>query len=248
MRNSINNKVVLVTGASSGIGRATAITLADAGAKVALVARRADQIKALEREILDAGGEAKGIVADVGVEGEALDSIRQTIDMFGTIHALVNNAGILRPGCVEEQEIDEWRDTININLMAPVCLTKAVLPLMREQGFGHIVNISSNAAKVPGDVNLSAYGASKYGLGAFSASLRKEVAEHGIRVSLILPGTTETEVADSIPNDAHREFMESCIHKDSVLSSGNIAEAIAYVLCQPKNVNVNELWITPTYQ
>lgn len=240
------SKVALITGASSGIGEATAILFSQRGIKVALVARREDKLNALVEKIAQAGGEAAAYTANVGNEQEAKSAVQWATETFGTVDILVNNAGIIRPGTVEQQDSQEWRDTFDINLLAPMYMSKALIPGMKKSQTGHIVNISSNAAKIPGGQSQSSYAASKYAITAFSSSLRKEVADDGIRVTVIEPGTTKTDVADSIPDSRTREAMHNHVHKETVMKASDIAEAIYYAVSQPARVNVSEIWITPT--
>lgn len=244
----VKSKVALITGASSGIGKATALKFAQVGLQVALVARRTEKLEVLRSIIQDMGGEADYYTADVGSEDDARSVVQWALDMFGTVDVLVNNAGILRPGTIEAQNPQEWRDTFDVNLLAPMYLSQALLPTMKKRRTGHIVNISSNAAKVPLGANLSSYSASKYGITAFSAALRREVAAHGIRVTIVEPGTTETEVADSIPEEASRNFIDSCVRGVNVMLPEDVAEAILYAISQPARVNVDEIWLTPTVQ
>lgn len=248
MKNMKLRRVALITGASSGIGKATALKFADEGIRVALIARRKDKLEELKSEIENNNGVADYFVADVGCEDESRRITAWAIDTFGQVDILVNNAGILRPGKIESQSCQEWRDTLDINLLAPMYLSQAVIPSMKLRESGHIVNVSSTAAKVALDANLSSYTASKYGITAFSGALRKEVANYGIRVTIIEPGTTETEVAKSIPDEQAREFIDSCVHQEIAMKAEDIAEAIFYAVNQPERVNVNELWLTPTRQ
>lgn len=245
-KDSLATKVALITGASSGIGEACARILAGAGVRVALVARREAQLLALQQAIVESGGDAEIFVADVGDEAQAFAVVHWANTVFGAVDILINNAGIIRPGNVATQDCQEWRDTFNINLLAPMYMSKAVLPGMKARGTGHIVNISSNAAKIPGGLSQASYSASKYAITAFTSSLRKEVAGNGIRVTVIEPGTTATDVAQSIPDEDRRRLMDAHIHKESVMAAEDIAEAILYALSQPARVNVSEIWLTPT--
>lgn len=240
-------RVALITGASSGIGKATAIKLSSEGLKLVLIARRSDKLEELAEQVQEMGGEALCISADVGIEAEARAAALSALDAFGVVDILINNAGILRPGAIEDQLPHEWRDTLDVNLLAPMYLTQALLPPMKKRGNGHIVNVSSTAAKVQLGPNLAAYSASKVGITAFSAALRKEVAPHGIRVTIVEPGTTDTDVAESIPDKDSREFMESCVRRNQAMQPEDIAEAIFYAIQQPARVNVDEIWVTPTF-
>jgi len=242
----LSAKVALITGASSGIGKATALLFAERGIKVALVARRQKKLEALKKQIDRIGGTAEFLVADVADESGAVAAAEWAQRTFDSVDILVNNAGIVRPGTVESQDSQEWRDTFNINLLAPMYMSKALLPGMKSRGSGHIVNISSNAAKIPGGAGQSSYAVSKYGITAFSSSLRKEVADYGIRVTIVEPGTTETDVAESIPTEEARNAMYAHVHKETVMKAEDIAGAIYYAVSQPERVNVSEIWLTPT--
>lgn len=244
----LKDKVVLITGASSGIGEATSRMMAPRGAKLALVARRREQLEALQREIAETGGEASVHVADVGDEEQAFAVTDQVIETSGRVDILINNAGIIRPGALSTSDPQDWRDTININLLAPMYMSKAVLRDMKPRESGHIVTISSNAARRPGSAGNNAYSASKYGVTGFSDALRIEVGKLGIRVTLVEPGTTETEVASSIADPAMRKAMEQHIGADHAMQASDIAAAICYAVSQHPRVNVDELWLTPTRQ
>ncbi len=243
---SLKDKVVLVTGASSGIGKATAITFAQAGSKIALIARREDKLRSVANTIQARGGQADFYVANVGRESEALAAAAWAEKTFGKVDILINNAGIIRPGQVASADTQSWRDTFDINLLAPMYMTQALLAGMQQKQAGHIINISSNAAKQPGAAGNSAYSASKYGITALSVALRKEVAEYGIRVTIVEPGTTETDIADTIADEAARAKMDSHMHREGVMQVEDIANAILYAASQPQRVNVDELWLTPT--
>ena len=246
--NRLAGKVALITGASSGIGAATALMLAENGVKVALVARREEKLKALKKEIDHTGGTADFYVADVADEEQAKAAVAWALETFGAVDILVNNAGIVRPGMVASQDSQEWRDTFNLNVLAVMYMCQAVLPGMKQRQSGHIVNISSNAAKIPGGPSQSSYAASKYAITALSSSLRKETAADGLRVTIIEPGTTETDVADSIPDEKFRAAMQQHMHKAINMKPEDMAAAILYAVSQPERVNVSEIWLTPTRQ
>ncbi len=246
--NKLAGKVALITGASSGIGRATALLFAEKGIKVALVARREQNLKALKKQIEHHGGSAEFRVADISTEDEAKAAVEWALQTFGVVDILVNNAGIVRPGMIESQDSQEWRDTFDLNVLAPMYMSQGVLPGMKKRQSGHIVNISSNAAKIPGGASQSSYAASKYAITALSSSLRRETAADGIRVTIIEPGTTETDVADSIPDEKFRGAMQEHMHKDINMQPEDMAAAILYAVSQPERVNVSEIWLTPTRQ
>lgn len=238
--------VALITGASSGLGRATALLLAEKGISVALVARRGDLLEQLQQEIQQAGGIAEYYVTDVADEANAAAASQWALSTFGYVDILVNNAGIIRPGTVVDQSPDEWRETFNINMLAPMYLSQNLLPVMRERGKGHIVNVSSNAAKMAGGMGQSAYGMSKHALNVLSSSLRKENQAFGIRVTVIEPGTTTSDIAASITDEARREVMTKHMTQETNMEPEDIAAAIYYTISQPERVNVSEIWITPT--
>ena len=244
---ALAGKVVLISGASSGIGKATARQYAQAGASVALVARRIDLLKDIVAQIRAEGGSADAFGADVADEQQAVAAVRWAEEVFGRVDILINNAGIIRPGPIATSESQGWRDTFDVNLLAPMYLSQAVLPAMQERGDGHIVMISSNAARIAPSAGNAAYAVSKYGINVLSAALRKEVAASGVRVSVIDPGTTATDIADSIPDEALRQQMDQHLHREGVMEADDIAAAILYATGQPKRVNVDEIWLTPTY-
>lgn len=244
----LDGKVALITGASSGIGRATALCLAREGVSVALVARRSDQLETLQAEVREAGGRAAYFVADVAREPEARAACQWAEETFGTVDILVNNAGIIRPGTVAEQDSQAWRDTFDINLLAPMYMCQGVLAGMKQRQSGHIVNISSNAARIPGGPGQSSYAASKYGITALSSSLRKELAGDGIRVTIIEPGTTQTDIASSIADEQTRNTLDAWVKQADAMQPEDMANAVLYAVSQPQRVNVNEIWLTPTEQ
>jgi NADP-dependent 3-hydroxy acid dehydrogenase YdfG len=241
----VKDRVALVTGASSGIGAATAELLAREGALVAAVARRADRLDGLVRRIEAAGGRAAAFPADVAREPEARKVAASVLAHYGRIDILVNSAGIVRPGSVESADPAHWREMIDINLLAAMYLSQAVLPGMRSRTDGHIVNVSSSAGRYAG-TRHSGYTASKHAVNAFSETLRQEVAELGIRVTIVEPGATNTEVGESIPDAADRAAMVKHVSKQSNMRSEDVANAIVFALQQPPNVNIREIWLAPT--
>jgi NADP-dependent 3-hydroxy acid dehydrogenase YdfG len=241
----VRDRVALVTGASSGIGAATAELLAREGALVAAVARRADRLEDLVRCIEATGGRAAAFPADVAREAEARQVAASVLAHYGRVDILVNSAGIVRPGSVETADPAHWREMIDINLLAAMYLSQAVLPGMRSRADGHIVNVSSTAGRYAG-TRHSGYTASKHAVNAFSETLRQEVAELGIRVTIVEPGATNTEVGDSIPDAADRAAMIQHVSKQGNMRSEDVANAILFALQQPPNVNVREIWLAPT--
>lgn len=247
MSKKLEGKVVLVTGASSGIGEATAIAVAEEGASVALVARRADRLEALSAKIKEAGGEALAIVADIADEVQARDAVLKTHEAFGRLDILINNAGVMLLGLIDGANTEEWRRMINVNVLGLMYTTHAALPLMKAQGTGHIVNVSSVAGR-KARTGSGVYSATKWAVGAFSESLRTELFRSNIRVTLIEPGAVETELITHITNPQARQQADAFFKTITPLQSADIAAGIVYAVTQAPHVNVNEVLIRPTEQ
>jgi NADP-dependent 3-hydroxy acid dehydrogenase YdfG len=244
----LQGRVALVTGASSGIGEATAAALAAAGAKVAIVARRADRLQALAKRIEDAGGEALALGADMTLEAEAKRVLGEVERRFQRLDILVNNAGVMLLSPIAEAEIADFRRMIEINLFGLMALSRLALPIMKRGGAGHFVNISSVGGRVanPGS---GGYAATKFGVVAFSESLRREVYRDKIRVTVIEPGAVATELTDHITNPGMKTAVaEMRKTMTEPLQSEDIAAAVLYAVTQPSRVNVNEILIRPTMQ
>lgn len=246
MAHILDGKVALITGASSGIGEATALALAAEGAKVALVARRADKLEQLEKQITSSGGQALSITTDVSDEAQINEMVQKAKEHFGSVDILVNNAGVMLTGSIESADTSDWRRMIEIDLLGLMYATHAVLPLMKAQGGGHIVNISSVAGRVA-SANFAVYNAAKFGVVAFSDALRKEVYKDKIRVTVIEPGAVATELTNQITNESKQQ-VDEIYQSVTPLESEDIAGAIIYAVTQPSRVNVNEILIMPTEQ
>ena len=242
----IHGKVVAVTGASSGIGQATARACAAAGAAVSLAARRAERIEELAAEISAGGGRAIAIPTDVGDEQQARTFIERTAGELGSVDVLVNNAGVMLLGPVEGAPTEEWRRMIDANVYGVLYCTHAVLPIMRAQGSGQIVNVSSVAGRYsrPGG---AVYSLTKWGIGAFSEALRQEAAPLGIRVTLVEPGAVATELVDQNRPEI-QQVIRGVLADVESLRSEDIADAILYAISRPANVSVNEVLVRPTAQ
>jgi len=235
-----------VTGASSGIGEATALALARAGAAVALGARRADRIEAVAKQIEDEGGRAVAIEVDVADEAAARSFIEQTRDQLGGLHSLVNNAGVMLLGPVEGADLDEWRRMIDVNVLGLLYCTHAALPIMREAGGGDIVNVSSVAGRNAA-AGAAVYNFTKFGVTGFSEALRQEAMHSNVRVICVEPGYVETELQGHNQNPVVQQGIEKMRQKiGDVLHSEDIAGAILYALSQPEHVCVNEVLVRPT--
>ena len=247
MSGKLQGKVALVTGASSGIGEATALALAAEGAYVALVARRAERLEALVKQIEDSGGQALSIIADVADEKQAQEMVQATNAKWGHLDILVNNAGLMLLGPIEGADTEDWRRMVNVNVLGLMYATHAVLPIMKGQSGGHIVNISSVAGRTA-RAGFAVYNATKWGVGAFSEALRQEVYMNHIRVTIIEPGVVETELVEHITNPKAKEETQQFYQSIHGLQSEDIAAAIVYAVTQPPHVNVNEILIRPTDQ
>lgn len=247
MSDKLAGKVAIVTGASSGIGEATALALADVGATVAIAARRSDRLEALAKRILDQGGEVLSITADVSDEAQVKAMVQKTHAEYGRVDILVNNAGVMLLGMIDGANTEDWRRMININVLGLMYATHAVLPIMKAQGAGHIVNISSVAGRFA-NAGTGVYNATKWAVGAFSESLRKEVYQNNIRVTIIEPGLVATELPQHITDPSAKERARQFYGSVKALESEDIAAAIAYAVTQPSHVNVNEILIRPTEQ
>ncbi len=247
MAGKLDGKVALVTGASSGIGEATALALAEAGASVAVAARRTDKLDELVKKIEGMGGKAFAVTADVSDENQARDMVTAANAEFGRVDILVNNAGVMLLGPIGGADTEEWRRMLGINVLGLMYATHASLPLMKAQGSGHIVNISSVAGRTV-SAGVGVYNASKWGVGAFSESLRQEVSKDKIRVTIIEPGAVATELTQHVTNPEVQERIQKMYSEITTLESEDIAAAIIYAVTQPDRVNVNEILIRPTEQ
>jgi clavulanate-9-aldehyde reductase len=239
-------QAVAVTGASSGIGAATALACARAGASVALAARRTDRIEQLAAQIADEGGTAIPIETDVADEAQARGFVAEAAERLGRLDALVNNAGVMLLGPFEEGSTQEWRRMLDVNVLGLLNCTHAALPIMRRQGSGHIVNVSSVGGRVA-VAGAAVYNLTKFGVSAFSEALRQETRGSGIRVTAIEPGSTATELR-SHNRPEIREQLDRSTADVQQMSADDIATAIVYALGQPPNVSVSSLLVRASGQ
>ncbi|RWL39851.1 MAG: SDR family NAD(P)-dependent oxidoreductase [Mesorhizobium sp.] len=242
----LTGKVALVTGASSGIGEATAAALAAAGAKVAVAARRTDRLEALVARIEKAGDVALAIEADIAKASDIVAMVDKVVSQWGRLDILVNNAGVMLLAPAAEADLDDWRQMIELNLIGLMATTKAALPHLKASK-GHIVNVSSVAGRVA-NPGATGYAATKFGVVAFSESLRREVYADKVRVTVIEPGLVRTELGDHITNAEFKAGLEHRLATMEALTADDIANAIFYAVSQPPRVNVNEILIRPTDQ
>src|ERR687886_1693990 len=219
---ALEGRAALVTGASSGLGRATAIALARAGADVALVARSAEELDGAKEEVSKAGRRAMSLPTDLAKEEETSATVERTIEEFGRIDVLVNAAGTDAPGTVEELVVEGWDRTLAVNLRAPFLLSKAAFPHMREAGGGTIVNISSVAGE-KGWGNASAYCSSKFGLTGLTEALADEGKEHGIRAIVLYPGAMATNWGTFSPEERQESESEEAVSPSRALPPERVA-------------------------
>jgi len=243
----IKDKVAIVTGASSGIGYATALTLSKSGAKVAIGARRTDKLLELENKIRQNGGEAFSQKLDVTKKSDCNSFVDATIKKWGEVDILVNNAGLMPLSFVKNLKIDEWDQMIDVNIKGVLYCTAAVIPHMYAKKSGHIINISSVAGRIVFPSG-SVYCATKHAVTAFSEGLRQEFSTRSnIRVTCIEPGVVSTELTNTITDESLQSFVETSKKMNS-LNAEDIANAILFAVEAPSHVNINEVLIRPTTQ
>jgi clavulanate-9-aldehyde reductase len=244
----LSGQVAAVTGASSGIGEATALALAEAGAAVALAARRADRIEELAKRIEGSGGRAIAIPTDVSKEDEARAFVEQAKEQLGRLDVLVNNAGLMLLGPVYGADIGEWRRMVEINMLGLLYCTHTALPIMGAQGSGHIVNVSSVAGR-NATFGAAVYNLTKFGVNGFSEALRQELAPANVRVTVVEPGFVATELQG---HNTHPMVVDAIAKAQEeigdLLEAEDIADAIVYAVGRPPRVSVNEMLIRPTGQ
>jgi len=246
---TLTGNVVIVTGASSGIGEATALMLGQRGARVVCAARRSERLADLVSRIVDAGGKAIARTCDVTSRDDVFAVAQAARDTFGPIDAIVNNAGVMPISYMDRCDTDGWDLMVDVNIKGVLYGIAAVLPEMIERQSGHIINVSSIAGRrvMPG---ASVYCATKHAVHALSEGLRQEVAAHGVRVTLISPGWVETELQEAVSDERIRDRWTKAREANTVapLTSADIAESIVFALSSPPNVAYNELLIRPTRQ
>ena len=245
MAGSLEGRRILITGASSGIGEATAEAIVAEGGAVALGARRKDRLDDLAGRL---DGTALAIEADIADEQQAERLVADAAEQLGGLDGLVNNAGVMLLGLIQGADTSEWRKMVDVNLLGLLYCTNAALPVMREGGGGDVVNVASVAGR-QANMGSAVYNMTKWGVVGFSEALRQEGMHIGVRVTCIEPGFVETELQGHNTNpmvvEATEKFRESI---GTVLEASDIADAIVYALAQPTHVSVNEIMVRPTGQ
>ena len=243
----LTNKTIIITGASSGIGEATAHKLASHGANVVLMARSEDKLNELQKAITNNGGKAIVATGDVTSKDDFDKGVAAAIKEYGKVDGLINNAGLMPLSFVEKLKIDEWMQMVDVNIKGVLNGVAAVLPELKKNKGGHIINISSMAAHryFPGG---AVYCATKSAVKMFSEGLRQELApEYGINVTSIEPGAVSTSLTETITDDDVKEMMKG-MQEMTTLEAEDIANAIYYSLSQPARVNINDVYIVPSEQ
>jgi NADP-dependent 3-hydroxy acid dehydrogenase YdfG len=239
----LTGQVAIVTGASSGIGKATAYALADAGAKVAIVARSADIINQMADEINGKGGTAIAYAADVADADAVERFVTNVVHEWGRIDLLFANAGVnTKQRNLHDMSVEQWDYVIDVNLNGVLYCVRAVLPQMRTQHQGTIITLASMAGRSSGVISGVAFGASKAGAVSISHSINAEEKINGIRATAILPGEVATAILDLRPNPPSAEARQTMLQPEDV------AETVVFVAGLPHRVTIDELWITPTIQ
>jgi NADP-dependent 3-hydroxy acid dehydrogenase YdfG len=244
--NDIKNKVVVITGASSGLGEATARMLAKHGAIVVLGARRVTRIEAIASEIVAAGGQALAVATDVTKATQVQRLVDSAVEHFGHVDAIINNAGLMPHSPLERRKIEDWDRMIDVNIKGVLYGIAAVLPHMTQRKSGHVINVSSVAGhKVrPGS---AVYSASKHAVRVISEGLRQEVKPYGIRTTVISPGSVDTELPDSATEPDVRETIRAS-YAALAIPADTFARAVLYAMTQPDDVDINEILFRPTRQ
>lgn len=243
----LKDKIAIVTGASSGIGYATALALSKAGAKVAVGARRTDKLESLKNEITKNGGEVFVQKLDVTRKSDCDSFADAVVKKWGTVDILVNNAGLMPLSFFKNLKVSEWDQMIDVNIRGVLYCTAAVIPHMLAKKSGHIINISSVAGRIVFPAG-SVYCATKHAVTALSEGLRQEFSQRAnIRITCVEPGVVATELTNTITDESLKSFVEMSKNIEA-LKADDIANAILYAVQSPSNVNVNEILIRPTTQ
>ncbi len=252
MAERLDGTVALVTGASSGIGQAAAKSLAENGAAVAVVARRKDRLDSLVEEIEASGGKALAIEADITEQKQAIGAVEKTVSELGRLDTVFNNAGVMLNGPIVDASTEEWDRMVDLNVKGLLYVAHAALPHLlsaaesEPRNVADLINTSSVAGRRARS-GAGVYNLTKFGVGAFSESLRQEVTERHVRVSLVEPGAVDTELASHLRDEIREQSMKRFEGMD-ILQAEDIADAVSYIVTRPRHVAINEILIRPTEQ
>ena len=246
MGNNIERKIVVITGASSGLGEATARLLSEQGASVVLGARRVDRLQALARELTGRGGKAIAVETDVTDRGQVQRLVESAVQAHGRIDVMINNAGLMPQAPLERFQIDEWDRMIDVNIKGVLYGIAAALPHMQRQKSGHFVNVSSVAGHKVGP-GFAVYAATKFAVRALSEGLRQEVKPYNIRTTVLSPGAVATELPNSVTDPSAAERIRQ-FYAEVAIPAESFARAVAFAMSQPDDVDVNEIVFRPTRQ
>jgi len=246
MTQGIKDKIVVVTGASSGLGEATARLLSAQGATVVLGARRADRLQALAKDLESRAGKALALTTDVRLREQVKALVDSAVQTYGRIDVMVNNAGLMPQAPLERLKVDEWDRMIDVNIKGVLYGIAAALPHMQRQKAGHFINVSSVAGHRVGP-GFAVYAATKYAVRALSEGLRQEVKPYNIRTTVISPGAVATELPDSVTDpDASKRIRT--FYEQVAVPADSFARAVAFAMSQPEDVDINEILYRPTRQ
>jgi len=246
MTQGIKNKIVVVTGASSGLGEATARLLSAQGATVVLGARRADRLQSLAKDLESRGGKALALTTDVTRREQVKALVDSAVQTYGRIDVMINNAGLMPQAPLERLKVDEWEQMIDVNIKGVLYGIAAALPHMQRQKAGHFINVSSVAGHRVGP-GFAVYAATKYAVRALSEGLRQEVKPYNIRTTVISPGAVATELPDSVTDpDASKRIRT--FYEQVAVPADSFARAVAFAMSQPEDVDINEILYRPTRQ
>lgn len=246
MSNNIEGKVVVITGASSGLGEATARLLSNEGAIVVLGARRADRLRSLADELISQGGKAVAMTTDVTQRDQVQKLVDAAVQAYGRIDVIINNAGLMPQSLLEQLKVDEWDRMIDVNIKGVLYGIAAALPYMRKQKAGHIINVSSVAGHKVGP-GSSVYAATKHAVRALSEGLRQEVKPYNIRTTVISPGAVATELPNTITDAGVGERIKK-FYANVAIPADSFARVVAFAMSQPEDVDINEILFRPTQQ
>ncbi len=237
--------VALVTGGGTGIGAATAKALAADGYRVAITGRRQTRLDEVVAEIEAAGGSALALAGDVSQEADVFAAVADCVAKFGRLDVVINAAGVNEAGGIADLSLAQWRRVIEINLWGTILITKAAVPHLQAAGGGDIINISSTSGRRAAGL-FASYSTSKHGVTGFTESIRQELGGQNIRVCLIEPGATESEIGDSISDPKWAAAIKQHVTKDGAMKPEDIAETIRFILALPRRANVSQILIRPT--